>query len=317
MADCPNCGRQALRTKDWACQWCGYPLISNAYKTIDKTYKEFQDERIDANRPAPREKYEYKVEYPAEVERKKPPVKPDYPPPPREEYSQASLPILEPGQYPPKEQAPLPLETEPEIIESPRDSVTAPVIQIFPAPEPQEKVEPESLESAEPVAYEPPSAEPAPPPKTKAVPPEIHMPKAAPPPPPEAVVEPEPAPEPEPVPEPEPSLKPEDVKNGMTLTADDIDQLFRRDKDAANDALTSKSISIRGVVDKVFVREHLDIRYIMMTNTGRNMSWNLRCTFSKEEASKLGRLQEGQEAVVQGSYDGYSKNIIFKDCALA
>ena len=45
MPACPNCGRQTLRTKDWACQWCGYPLISRAYKVIDKTYKELQEER--------------------------------------------------------------------------------------------------------------------------------------------------------------------------------------------------------------------------------------------------------------------------------
>src|SRR4030042_491696 len=45
MAACPNCGRQTLRTKDWACQWCGYPLISRAFKTIDKTFKELQEER--------------------------------------------------------------------------------------------------------------------------------------------------------------------------------------------------------------------------------------------------------------------------------
>ena len=46
MAQCPNCSRQALRTKDWACQWCGYPLLSDSFKEIPKTYRELQEEGL-------------------------------------------------------------------------------------------------------------------------------------------------------------------------------------------------------------------------------------------------------------------------------
>ncbi len=45
MAACPNCGRRTERTKDWVCEWCGYPLLYGSYKQIDKTYKELQEER--------------------------------------------------------------------------------------------------------------------------------------------------------------------------------------------------------------------------------------------------------------------------------
>lgn len=31
MPKCPNCGRETERTKDLACQWCGYPLITRDY----------------------------------------------------------------------------------------------------------------------------------------------------------------------------------------------------------------------------------------------------------------------------------------------
>ncbi|MFC1929116.1 zinc ribbon domain-containing protein, partial [Chloroflexota bacterium] len=34
MQKCPNCGQPAARTEDWACQWCGYPLLSKSYKKI-------------------------------------------------------------------------------------------------------------------------------------------------------------------------------------------------------------------------------------------------------------------------------------------
>jgi membrane protease YdiL (CAAX protease family)/DNA-directed RNA polymerase subunit RPC12/RpoP len=46
MPRCPNCGRKALRTEDWACQWCGYPLLSKSYKKIPKTYKELREEKL-------------------------------------------------------------------------------------------------------------------------------------------------------------------------------------------------------------------------------------------------------------------------------
>jgi hypothetical protein len=125
---------------------------------------------------------------------------------------------------------------------------------------------------------------------------------------PEIIIEPEPI--------PEPTIKLEDIQDGMEITAEQIDALFRKGKDDANSALTNVTLNIKGIVEKVFVREHLDIRYIMLTGAQKKMNWSLRCTFTKEESSKLTRLQEGQEVVVQGKYEGYSKNIIFKDCVL-
>jgi hypothetical protein len=44
MKHCPNCGQPTARTEDWACQWCGYPLLSDSYKKIPKTYKQLKDE---------------------------------------------------------------------------------------------------------------------------------------------------------------------------------------------------------------------------------------------------------------------------------
>lgn len=42
MPKCPNCGREAARTEDWACQWCGYPLLLGPYKKLPKTYKQLK-----------------------------------------------------------------------------------------------------------------------------------------------------------------------------------------------------------------------------------------------------------------------------------
>jgi hypothetical protein len=114
----------------------------------------------------------------------------------------------------------------------------------------------------------------------------------------------------------EPVIKLETIQEGMEITADQIDTLYRTEKAGAHSKFTGKTLVIRGVVEKVFVREHLEIRYIVLTGTQKRMVWSIRCTFGQESSSKLTRLNEGQEVVVRGKYDGYGKNIIFKDCEL-
>ena len=42
MTKCPNCGRSTMRTKDWACKWCGYPLISGSYPVTPETFAELR-----------------------------------------------------------------------------------------------------------------------------------------------------------------------------------------------------------------------------------------------------------------------------------
>jgi len=73
---------------------------------------------------------------------------------------------------------------------------------------------------------------------------------------------------------------------------------------------------LKGRVEKIFVREHLEIRYIVLTGSRQRMTWSMRCEFERENAAGLSRLNEGEEITVRGKYDGYSKNIIFKNCAL-
>ncbi len=46
MVKCPNCGRATARTEDWACQWCGYPLLSGFYKKIPQTFKQLKEENL-------------------------------------------------------------------------------------------------------------------------------------------------------------------------------------------------------------------------------------------------------------------------------
>jgi len=58
MQKCPNCGQTTVRTEDWACQWCGYPLLSESYKKVTKTYKQLKEEKLDKRKPLVREEIE-------------------------------------------------------------------------------------------------------------------------------------------------------------------------------------------------------------------------------------------------------------------
>ena len=68
MPKCPNCGRETLRTEDWACQWCGYPLLSSSYKMIPKTYRQLKEERLHKPESVPEQKLELEPELTVEPE---------------------------------------------------------------------------------------------------------------------------------------------------------------------------------------------------------------------------------------------------------
>jgi len=138
MPRCPNCGRETSRTEDWACQWCGYPLLSKAYKKIPKTYRQLKEERQSEleplpepePEPAPTPEPEPKLEQVPEPEPELEPV-----PEPEPEPEIVSEPEPEPE---------LELEPEPELAQEPEPkAVPEPQPEPVVAPEPKAKAEPE------------------------------------------------------------------------------------------------------------------------------------------------------------------------------
>jgi len=128
--------------------------------------------------------------------------------------------------------------------------------------------------------------------------------------------EPEPAPAPEAIPEAEPVLEPEPASGAIVITIAQLNSMYNADRAAANAKLANKTLKITGVVEKVVVREHLGIQYMLLASSGSQRQWNVRCTFDEKHGSKLKRLTSGEMATVQGEYAGYERNIILKNCAL-
>jgi len=286
MPACPNCGRQTQRTKDWACQWCGYPLISRAFKKIDKTYKELQEER---NLSPRYEEAEIDDVPEPEVEAETQPEPEPPPEPQRHRFFHREpkpQPVPEPETPPPAPQPVMRRETKP-VRPQPVPKVEPrpqPPPQPVPSPEPQNKLEPK--------------VEPAPAPQ------------------PVPQLPPRPVSQPEPEPAPMPVIPLDSIKEGMEIYVDQLNALFKAEKSNANARFKDKVIIVKGIVEKIFIREHLEIRYIVLAGSRKNELWSVRCSFEKEGATGLNRLNEGQEAAIRGKYDGYGKNIIFKNCSL-
>jgi hypothetical protein len=294
MPKCPNCGRETQRTADWACQWCGHPLLSGAFKKIPQTYRELQEERSLMPRVVPEYEPEPVLVAEAEAAPAPPPApvaEPEPQPEPEPEVSPPPEPVVEAkaGTEIEKEPAPPP---EPEV-ETVADSepVTTPEPATIEEPEPKAKAKAEPV--PEPVTMEEPEAEPL------------------------TEVEPEIAARPAPQPAAVPSLEPDPATGTISVTAEELNAAFNADKVGTNTRLTNKLLKVTGPVDKIFAKDHLDIFYILLGgNAGRPVKWQVRCTFSSEHGMYLSRLTEGQSAMVQGTYAGHERNIILKDCIL-
>ncbi len=192
------------------------------------------------------------------------------------------------------------LELKPPLAEPEPESAPEPAAE--PMPEPELKQVTEPVAEPEPESVPEPEAEPMPESELKQVT--------------EPVAEPESAPEPGTIAEAEPVLEPEPASGAIAITVAQLNSMYNADRSAANAKLANKALKITGVVKKVVLREHLDIRYMLLARSGNHGHWNVRCTFGEKHGSKLKGLIPGEIATVQGEYDGYERNIILKNCAL-
>ena len=278
MAKCPNCGRTTARTEDWACQWCGYPLLSGSYKKIPKTYKQLQEERLGeetapaASEPALEPEPEAKLEAVPVVE-----------PSPRPVQPHISGPVAGPGP-----EAPTELEARPAV------ELPAPAVPLL-TPEPVAGPEPEPSPELEAEA----ESEPA-----------IELP-------PRAVTEPVSRTEPEPKPEPTPAAPPPVVREPeIEITVDELIAAYEAGGAAADARFDKKALKVTGVVERIEVKEMLDIYYINLASGQRNILQSVRCFFDKSHGEALSQLSMGQTVTVQGTYDGTIMDIRMKDCVL-
>ncbi len=116
-------------------------------------------------------------------------------------------------------------------------------------------------------------------------------------------------------PEPEPDYGTVMESGAIKISVDGVISAFQANRAEAHQRFSDKVLCVTGVVEKVMVRDALDIFYILLDGKGSNL-WHVRCIFDREYGSRLQRLGSGQTVTVQGNYAGYERNILLKDCAL-
>ena len=281
MPKCPNCGQRGLRTEDWACQWCGYPLLSESYKKIPKTYKELKEERGYKEGPLAEEEIEptamLEPEAVAEVE---------------------AEPVAGPE-----------AEVEAEPIAGP-EAESAAEVEAEPVvgPEAEPEAKPAAKARAKPAA----KARAKPAARAKAKPAARAKAKPAA----KAKASEEPEVEAEAEPEAEPAVKTEPVTVAMELTVDELLSAYEEDGAAADAKFANKIIRVTGVADRIEIKDFLDIHYITLTSTKTSLLQGVRCSFAKTHGEELSQLTAGQTVVVQGKYDGSLIDISMRDCVL-
>jgi len=289
MPKCPNCERETMRTTDWACQWCGYPLLSGSYKIIPKTFQQFKDEALQKAKPerepdsgaGPEGGLETATEAELIVEPVAEPAK-DREPTPEPKAEPTPPPNAQPAAEPQAEPV-----VEPKPAEGPKP---IPEASVIPLGEPHREQLPEPEKAAEPQ----PGPEPSPEPVKQS--------------------EPEPMPQPEPVPAPKPIKKPKPVAE--ELTVDELIAAYEQDVPAADARFLDKRLMVTGVVALIDVKETLDTHYVRLAGAEGDISRSVKCLFDKEHAPALSQLEKGQTSTVQGRFNGSLIAIRMIDCEL-
>ncbi|MFC1967095.1 hypothetical protein ACFLV2_00400 [Chloroflexota bacterium] len=302
MRRCPNCARETMRTEDWACQWCGYPLLNGGYRLIPKTYKQLEEERL--NRPSvsvPDVPDEPMVAPETAVHKRVARPQPEPQPEPAAEIiEEAAAEVVEEEKLSDEPVAePEPVAETPEQTDNVEDLKGA-VEDLKAAVMPQPEA---NGEEAKPALESEPPAEATPEPEPEAEPAEVEA---------EKVSEAELAE----VPATEPPAQPV-TADKTAISIEEMSEAFQSDKLAADAKFKDSVITVTGKVSRVVVNGANEIYYLILTDAGKKEIWNVRCTFDKQQANALAKVQKEQIVAVKGSYKGYERNIIMSDCVLA
>ncbi len=296
MKRCPNCERVAVRTKDWACQWCGYPLISNSYRKVEMTFREVKEERMP--RPPvtamvedePESELEPEPEPVAEIE-----LEPEVSQTgPEEEYE--SEPAVE-------------MEPEP-VIESEPEPADEPAPEETPKPKPRARRKPAAKRKS---AVKTRTAAKT---KTAAAAESTEA---------ESATEAEPKAEP---PKPArrartsraksaPVAAPEAVQPDMEISVDDVLEDYEQDGAAAEARYGGKVLKVTGMIERVEVKDNFDIFFVTLNSQKQARMQGVRCVFDRAHSEELNRLETGQTVTIQGNFSGSLIDISLRDCFIA
>ena len=285
MPKCPNCGQETARTNDWACQWCGYPLISKSYKKIQQTFKQVKEERLQQREPKPATIIEHD-----EKAKQGDMARRDAERLSREQAGLEAREIRETAKRERKEKQ----QAERLVREKVRQEAIA-IKEID--KKTQEVARRQSKGDDEHARLEEEAWKEA-----------MRLSQV------QAEKEAEEARERA---KWQAEVNPEPAVDVLELSIDEFSSAFSEDSAAAHEKFTNTILRLTGKVDKVVINEINDNYFVNITGDKKGMILrDVRCKFDKQHATELKELIKGEIARVQGEYNGYVIDISMKNCIL-
>ncbi|MFC2022918.1 hypothetical protein ACFLTL_02015 [Chloroflexota bacterium] len=124
--------------------------------------------------------------------------------------------------------------------------------------------------------------------------------------------------EPEPIEEPEPELPPEPEPDlpALEVSVDELLASYATDEAVTDVKFGGKILNITGIVNRIEVKDYLDLDYIYLTSAENTILDHVRCFFNKQHGPELNQLTKGQKVTVQGTYHGSIVNMRLLGCIL-
>ncbi|MBA7698351.1 hypothetical protein ES703_107028 [subsurface metagenome] len=101
------------------------------------------------------------------------------------------------------------------------------------------------------------------------------------------------------------------------MTVTELLSAYEAEGEAADARFANQILRITGVIDRIEVKDALDIYYVMLNSPEESLLLQgVRCVFDSQYGSELNKLETGQTVTVQGKYVGSMIDISLRDCVL-
>lgn len=110
-------------------------------------------------------------------------------------------------------------------------------------------------------------------------------------------------------------LEPEPTPAAIEVTAKELASAYETDEETANTRFKNKILKVTGFVDRMELKDTLDIHYITL-GVEEDLLVSVRCVFDKGHADELSRLSRGQMVTVQGQFVGSMVELHMIHCIL-
>ena len=112
-------------------------------------------------------------------------------------------------------------------------------------------------------------------------------------------------------------IKQEPAQPATEITVADLLATFEKEGEAANARFASQILKVTGAIEKINVKQALDIYSITLNSPRKSLLLQgVRCVFDRSQAAELSQLATGQTVSVQGKFTGSMIDVSLRDCVM-